>query len=196
LERVSRAVARIGRARFGRRCRCQPRHAVVTTPLRAAADAASVSSVTATASAIADAASAALCSAADATCRHPMASTATPLEAISNRHWCRLHRRHRHPGCHFHRCHHCQQSSCCSTRLEMEQPSSIRMSRMPALSPMLDRLLRAQTLCLLCGSSETIAAALVGLARGRSAGRGCGRRSLTCRACCCCSRSSMHLTEP
>ena len=39
---------------------------------------------------------------------------------------------------------------------------SIRTSRMPALSPMLDRLLRAQTLCLLCGSSGAI---LVGCSR-------------------------------
>ena len=44
---------------------------------RATPPGADAATITATASAIADAASAALCSAADATCRHPMTSTAS-----------------------------------------------------------------------------------------------------------------------
>ena len=45
-----------------------------------------------------------------------------PLDATSNRRWCRLHHHHRLLGCHFHRCHHRQQASCCSTMLDMEAP--------------------------------------------------------------------------
>ena len=84
---------------------------------------------------------------------------------------------------------------CSSTRSEMEQPSSIRTSRMPALSPMLDRLLRAQTLCLLCGSSGAIPVALVGLARGRSVGQRDGRRTPTCCVHAAAARAHAHTSQ-
>ena len=74
-------------------------------------------------------------------------------------------------------------------------PYPFERLHLPALSHMLDRLLCAQTL--LRASSRTRFDALAGLARGRPAGRGRGRRSLTClRACCCCVRSYVCLTEP
>ena len=157
------------------------------------AAAAATNTIAATASAIVDAAFAAVISATAATghhprfisaghCGHHLASPLAPLRPARPLPWLLVVLDPPPPTFQLQLCLWCS-------------PYPFERLHLPALSHMLDRLLCAQTL--LRASSRTRFDALAGLARGRPAGRGRGRRSLTClRACCCCVCSYMCLTEP
>ena len=162
-----------------------------TTPLlRPDAAAAAAATITTAASAIADADSALDFASATATCHHPRHATAgrwppPPVPAgaappSSPTPWLPDQPLPSPPVVQLH-----------LHKSETEHPDPFERPTCLRSHHAFARPSRAQTLHVLCGSSITTSAAPDGLGRGRSAGRGSGRRLPTC--CVCVLHALMHV---